>query len=296
MIILMKKIILLISVNLFFFQLYSQEKIFVREYTYTAGETDSKISSREKALEQVKSILLEELGTYVESYVNYNVNESEKISESFFQQEIKTISAGTTETKILDETWNGYEFYIKAQIKANPEEVVRRINQTLSARRSSAVIDSLKLLLSSSNQEIQVRNQELEKIKAQLNSQNKEIQTKQTTLNSLNQQLSNAKQQLSIYQAQEKQILTEIETIENRIKSATRTALNNVRIGMTPTEVKQVSGNPRSTENCSTNLYYNYGDVWIMFESNIVVSVFSAQYFIGPCYSGTGKYRERNIK
>lgn len=130
----MKKRILLILVNLFFFQLYSQEKIFVREYTYTAGETDSKISSREKALEQVKTILLEELGTYVESYVNYNVNESEKISESFFQQEIKTISAGTTETKILDENWNGYEFYIKAQIKANPEEVVRRINQTLSAR------------------------------------------------------------------------------------------------------------------------------------------------------------------
>lgn len=274
----MKKIILLILVNLFFFQLYSQEKIFVREYTYSAGETDSKISSREKALEQVKTILLEELGTYVESYVNYNVNESEKISESFFQQEIKTISAGTTETKILDESWNGYEFYIKAQIKANPEEVVRRINQTLSARRSSAVIDSLKLLLSSSNQEIQVRNQELEKIKAQLNSQNKEIQTKQTTLNSLNQQLSNAKQQLSIYQAQEKQILTEIETIELKIKNATTKAVKNVRIGMTPDEVRQVCGNPRSIDDCS-GINYNYGSVWVMFEGGIVKAVIDARDF-----------------
>lgn len=274
----MKKIIFLTVVNLFLFQLYAQEKIFVREYTYTAGETDSKISSREKALEQVKTILLEELGTYVESYVNYNVNESEKISESFFQQEIKTISAGTTETKILDESWNGYEFYIKAQIKANPEEVVRRINQTLSARRSSVIIDSLKLLLSSSNQEIQVRNQELEKIKTQLYSQNREIQTKQTTLNSLNQQLANAKQQLSVFQAQEKQILSEIEAIEFKIKNATTKAVYNVRIGMTPDEVRQVCGNPRSIDDCS-GINYNYGSVWVMFEGGIVKAVVDARDF-----------------
>lgn len=274
----MKKIILLTIVNLFFFQLYSQEKIFVREYTYTAGETDSKISSREKALEQVKTILLEELGTYVESYVNYNINESEKISESFFQQEIKTISAGTTETKILDESWNGYEFYIKAQIKANPEEVVRRINQTLSARRSSAVIDSLKLLLSSSNQEIQIRNQELEQIKSQLSIKNKELQSKQTKLISLNQQLESAKQKLSTYQAQEKQILSEIEAIELKIKNATTKAVNNVRIGMTPKEVEQVCGIPRSIDDCS-GLNYNYGSVWVMFQSGVVVAVIDARDF-----------------
>lgn len=291
----MKKIILLTLVNLFFFQLYSQEKIFVREYTYTAGETDSKISSREKALEQVKTILLEELGTYVESYVNYNVNESEKISESFFQQEIKTISAGTTETKILDESWNGYEFYIKAQIKANPEEVVRRINQTLSARRSSAVIDSLKLLLSSSNQEIQVRNQELEMIKSQLNSQSKEIQTKQTTLNSLNQQLANAKQQLSVYQAQEKQILSELEAIEYKIKNATTKAVSNVRIGMTSTEVIQVCGSPRAREDCLERLFFNYGNVWVLFESNIVSSIFQASLYKGSCWS-PDYYRQINLK
>lgn len=290
----MNRIILLTIIVLSFCQLHSQEKIFVREYKYTAGETDSKISSREKAIEQIKIILLEELGTYVESYVNYNVNESEKINESFFQQEIKTISAGTTETKILEETWNGYEFYIKAQIKADPNEVVRRINQTLSARKSSAVIDSLKLLLSSSNQEILFRNQELEKINSQLNLQNKEIQDKQTSLNSLNQQLENAKQQLYGYQAQEKQILSEIEAIEYKIKTATRTALNNVKIGMTPAEVKQICGNPRSTASFLSELYYNYGEVWVMFLSNIVVSVFPAQYFHGTT-GDTYNYRKNNL-
>ncbi len=235
------------------------------------------------------------MGTYVESWVNYNVKESEKINESFFQQEIKTISAGTTETKIIEESWNGYEFYIKAQITADPNEVVRRINETLSARRSSAVIDSLKLLLSSSNQEIQFRNQELDKIKAQLNNQNKEIQTKQASLNTLNQQLANAKQQLSTYQVQEKKLLSEIETIEQRIKNATTKAVNNVRIGMTSGEVIQVCGSPRSQDKCLGDLFYNYGSVWVYFSANIVASVFSAKDYKGSCYS-TSYYMERSIK
>ena len=274
---------------------FSQEKIFVREYRYSAGETDSKITAREKAIAQVKTILLEELGTYVESWVNYNVKEGEKINESFFQQEIKTISIGTTETKIIEENWNGYEFYIKAQITADPNEVVRRINETLSARRSSAVIDSLKLLLVSSNQEIQFRNQELDKVKNQLNYQNSEILSKQASLNSLNQQLSKAKQQLATYQVQENQLLSEIETIEQRIKNATTKAINNVRIGMTSAEVIQVCGTPRSREDCLDRLFFNFGTVWVLFESNIVSSVFQATLYKGACYS-TDYYRANSIK
>ena len=65
---------------------------------------------------------------------------------------------------------------------------------------------------------------------------------------------------------------------------------------MTPSEVKQVCGNPRSTDDCMDKLYYNYGSVWVMFQSNVVISVFPAKYFIGACSPGTGKYREHSIK
>ena len=258
---------------------FSQEKSFIREYLYSAGETDSKVTARQKALEQVKVLLLEELGTYVESWVNYKVQEDDKINKYFFEQEIKTISAGITETKILDESWNGYEYYIKAQINADPEEVVRRINQTLSARRSSKVIDSLKLLLRSSKNEIEVQNKQLVKVKGQLELQNKEVQSKQETLNHLNQQLLNAKRQLSKYQLQENKILSEIEAIEQKIKNATKKAVSNVRIGMIPSEVKQVCGNPRSTDTCLESLYYNYGSVWVLFDSGIVVGVIYSKDF-----------------
>lgn len=40
---------------------------FIREYTYKAGEADSKLSSRVIALEQVKRLLLEELGVFLSS-------------------------------------------------------------------------------------------------------------------------------------------------------------------------------------------------------------------------------------
>ena len=44
----------------------AEVKTFIKEYNYQASEFDSKASSRTLALEQVKRILLEELGTYIE--------------------------------------------------------------------------------------------------------------------------------------------------------------------------------------------------------------------------------------
>lgn len=45
---------------------------------------------------------------------------------------------------------------------------------------------------------------------------------------------------------------------------------------MTPIEVKQVCGNPRSTDDCS-GINYNYGSVWVMFEGGVVRAVVDAR-------------------
>lgn len=261
----------------------AQEKTFVREYFYKASETDSKVSSRQKALTQVKAFLVEELGTYVESYVNYTVTEeNDVITKDFFTNEIKTLSAGTIQTTILEERWDGYEYYVKASIVADPEEVVQRINQTLSIRKSSEAIDSLKILLQHSNQELELKTDELSQLKAQLVAQQKDIDSSQATLNFLNQQLIASRRQLAAYQAEEEHILSEIEEIEQKIKTAANTAVTNIRIGMTPTEVKRVCGNPRAEDNCSDS--FNYGSVWVIFESGIVVAVIDARDF-QTCYT-----------
>ncbi|MCK9452564.1 MAG: hypothetical protein M0Q90_12795 [Bacteroidales bacterium] len=269
------------------FVLFAQNKTFIREYFYKASETDSKVSSRQKALTEVKALLLEELGTYVESYVNYEVTEeNNRITKDFFTNEIKTLSAGTTETKIIEENWDGYEYYVKAEIVADPEEVLRRINQTLSKRRSSEVIDSLNILLKSSNNELEYKNEELNLVKRQLATQQSEVNSKQTKLNSLNQQLLKAKQQLASYQAQEQQILTDLQKIEYLISKSTIDAKANVRIGMTPKEVIKVCGQPRAIDDTPQRVYgrhphYNYGNVWVLFEAGIVAIVLDASVYEG---------------
>lgn len=255
---------------------YPQKKAFIREYNYKASETDSKVSSRQKALTEVKALLIEELGTYVESYVNYQIEDKNKrITKDFFTSEIKTLSAGTLETKIIAENWNGYEYYVKAEIVADPEEVLRRINETLSKRKSSELIDSLHLLLEGSKKDFDSKSKELEQIRAQLVKQNADVESKQKSLNLLSQQLAKTKQELAGYQAQETRMLSEIEAIEQKMKTAASVAVANVRIGMTHEEVVRVCGKPRA-EACFN---MNYGSVWVIFASDIVVGMVEASDF-----------------
>jgi hypothetical protein len=58
---------LILSFLLFANSSFAETKTFIKEYTYHAGDEDSRNSSRTIALREVKRLLLEELGTYLES-------------------------------------------------------------------------------------------------------------------------------------------------------------------------------------------------------------------------------------
>lgn len=79
---------LLLVANLAFAKMVTFEK----EYTYQASEIDSKVSCRAIALEQVKRLLLEELGTYVES--NTEVKDFQLTKD-----QITTLTAGSVEQR-----------------------------------------------------------------------------------------------------------------------------------------------------------------------------------------------------
>jgi tetratricopeptide (TPR) repeat protein len=101
---------------------FAEMKAFVREYTYEASELDSKSSCRAIALEQVKRLLLEELGTYVQSVTvvkHYTLD----------QDQITTLTAGVVQTRIREETWDGKKYWLKAEINADPDEVAASINK-----------------------------------------------------------------------------------------------------------------------------------------------------------------------
>ena len=56
-------------------------RIWIKEYTYDASELDSKVSSRTIALEQVKRLLLQEIGVFVKSEL---IVEESEVNICFF--------------------------------------------------------------------------------------------------------------------------------------------------------------------------------------------------------------------
>ncbi len=91
-------------------------KTFIKEYTYHAGEIDSKVSSRVNALIEVKRILLEEIGTYLTSRT---VVENAQVAKD----EISILTAGIVKTRIEKETWDGKQYWLKAEIQVDPDDV-----------------------------------------------------------------------------------------------------------------------------------------------------------------------------
>jgi tetratricopeptide (TPR) repeat protein len=93
---------------------------FEREYTYRASEADSKLSCRRLALEEVKRLLLEELGTYLES-------QTEVKNYQLTRDQITTLTAGIVRAEIVAERWDGTRYWLKARIVADPDEVAKSI-------------------------------------------------------------------------------------------------------------------------------------------------------------------------
>ena len=155
-------IIFLLNLTISFSQISNERKIrtFLREYTYDASELDSKVSSRVNALIELKRLLLEEVGVYIESNTtveNYLLTKDEIIA----------ISAGITETKVLDEAWNGKQYYIKAEIIVNIDDVDRKLNLLINERSKIKELEEAKKKADKAIAEIAKLKKELEKEKTE---------------------------------------------------------------------------------------------------------------------------------
>lgn len=93
-----------------------------RDYSYQASEADSKISCRTLALEQVKRLLLEELGSYL-------VSNTEVKDFQISRDQVIAITAGIVRTEVLKERWDGSTYYIVAKITTDPSHVAKAIDE-----------------------------------------------------------------------------------------------------------------------------------------------------------------------
>jgi tetratricopeptide (TPR) repeat protein len=132
----------------------AETKTFIKEYTYQASEFDSKASSRTIALEQVKRLLLEELGTYLET-------STEVKDFQLTRDQIKALSAGIVQTTILDENWDGKQFWLKARIMADPDEVTKNINFLRKDREKTEEYEG-------ANKKVDVALREIEKLRKEV--------------------------------------------------------------------------------------------------------------------------------
>ncbi|MBM4137528.1 MAG: tetratricopeptide repeat protein, partial [Nitrospira sp.] len=110
-------VFMLFTINTAFAGLVTFEK----EYTYQASKIDSKVSCRAIALEQVKRLLLEELGTFLES-------ETKVMNFLLTKDQITALTAVIVRAEVIDEKWDGKTYYLKAKISADPEEVAKSID------------------------------------------------------------------------------------------------------------------------------------------------------------------------
>lgn len=263
----------------------AQEKVFIKDYFYQASENDSKVSSRQKALIEVKTQILEEIGTYIESYVNYTVESDTKdVSKSFFGKEIKQITAGRLEVKVLEENWNGVEYYVKAQVVVDPDEILEQLHRTIENRRASVVIDSLNLLLSSQQSQISVQSSTIENLNAQLAAKHNEMESQKKEVEKLQRELDSMNAQYKAYQKQEEEINDEISRLGAQLKQMGENVINKARIGMTVQEVRRICGQPRLTAGTSTDGYahfINYGNVWLLFKNGVMTKGFNSKYWKG---------------
>lgn len=275
----MKKI-LLTAITILAAAVYgnAESRTFVREYYYQAGESDSKISSRTKALTEVKRLLLEEIGVYLESYINYSeVQNEDRISNQFLKKEIEQISAGITETSILEENWTGVEYYIKAEITVDPEDVIRQLNRSIEQRKASVVVDSLNMLLTEANTSIKAKEAEIASLRRNLENEQEKLRQQEENLQRLNKELSGLKSKYTQVAQQEQAVQSEIDRIRRAFNQSTSKA-SQVLIGMNDEDVVHLCGKPRSTNIKTSNTNYraggnrsldvwNYGNISIIFDS-----------------------------
>lgn len=117
----------------------AETKTFIKEYTYQASEDDSRNSSRTLALREVKMLLLEELGTYLESV-------TEVQNFRLTKDRITALTAGIVQTEIIADKWDGdsLKYWLQAKIVADSDEVIKSIDALRNDRAKTKELEEIK--------------------------------------------------------------------------------------------------------------------------------------------------------
>jgi hypothetical protein len=289
-----RQLLCLLLFQFFVSTLFAKDISFVKEYIYRPTKVETKKILRMKSLRHVKNLLVDELSNYVYSYLNYDdSNKIDNISKTFLLNEIKNLDSKLVKLRIEKEKWIGNAYSVKAKIDVDPENILNKINQSLTIRRQSEEVEKLKKILNRSNTELDSKNKRASNFKHLLIKKNKEIESATERISIMNKECDELEKLIQEYQQQELSVKLKLIRIEKTLDSITMIAVSKVRLGMTIKEVESLCGLPRSkAPYISEATFYNYGKVWVMFESDVVSSVFNSKYYEGIL--SFPKYRSYN--
>lgn len=278
----MKKLSPILFILLVLLPISVQAKDFMRSYTYSAGDDDSKNSARINAIEQVKLLLLEEIGVYIKSYIEIDKYESISSASEFLSHEIRTTTAGITKTEVLKETWNGEEYALQVRITVDVEDVLERINDTLEERKNSNNISKL-------NRLIKEKDAEISELNSLLAIKKKESSRRQLKISKLSNELAEYKLKVNEQVQEERKLDSKVIKIQSRIKNAANN-VGRLIVGMTESEVLLIAGNPSSRDKCVTtgDIFLNYGENWIHLVNGIYKSNIHINNYSGACDASLG--------
>lgn len=143
---------------------FAEVVAFTKEYTYQASEFDSKASSRTIAIEQVKRLLLEELGTYLEGQTEVRNFEMSK-------DKITALTAGIVKAEIIDEKWDGKNYWLKAVVKADPVSVARSLDDLRKNKSKMADMEEVQAKQDAALKEIERLKSEMASLKKDIKDQ-----------------------------------------------------------------------------------------------------------------------------
>lgn len=109
----------------------ASENTFIREYTYQASDLDSRVTARKHTLDLIKASVLDEIISYTHNANTLKQTQAGKQFHSRFIQHTTSSTAGFLKARILEENWNGFEMYIKAELKADPVKIRDELKNNL---------------------------------------------------------------------------------------------------------------------------------------------------------------------
>ena len=231
---------------------YPASETIYASYKYSMGDNDTKNDAKRICFIEAKRLAIEKAGTYIES-------STEVKNFQLTRDEIRTFAGAIVKVDIASE-----------EIKFVGESTV--IFMTVKAEVD---IDSFRDRVKQikSDRELETKVNEQQRLLKVMEDKIKNLQ-RQLTTKDFDEVVKVRQERKQVFER-----IDELERIKFEIKTKTRVALENIELGMTPEEVVRLVGRPRSIDSISSGPRYNYGNVWIVFESGVVSCIIRAEYF-----------------